>query len=50
MALPYPAPPNEDQLKMYFLDRLEPEFSADPAGQTMNERLRQLIHPPGRGA
>jgi hypothetical protein len=30
---------------MYFLDRLKPEFSLDDAGQQMNDKLRQMLHP-----
>ena len=33
---------------MYFLDRLKPEFSSDPAGMQMNDKLRQLLHPETR--
>jgi class 3 adenylate cyclase len=36
---------NKAPLKMYFLDRLKPEFSLDDAGQQMNDRLRQMLHP-----
>ncbi len=30
---------NKDPIEMFFLDRLRPEFSADPAGETPNEHL-----------
>jgi class 3 adenylate cyclase len=36
---------NKVPLKMYLLDRLKPEFSADAAGLTMNEKLRQILRP-----
>jgi class 3 adenylate cyclase len=36
---------NKAPLKMYLLDRLKPEFSADAAGLTMNEKLRQILRP-----
>ena len=36
---------NKAPLKMYFLDRLKPDFAADKTGLTMNDRLRQLLHP-----
>jgi adenylate cyclase len=32
-------------LKMYFLDRLKPEFSIDEAGLQMNDKLREMLHP-----
>ncbi len=35
---------NKAPLKMYFLDRLKPEFSLDDAGQQMNDKLRQMLH------
>lgn len=36
---------NKGPLKMYFLDRLKPEFSLDDAGLQMNDKLRELLHP-----
>jgi hypothetical protein len=39
---------NKGFLKMYFLDRLKPEFSSGPAGMKMNDKLRQLLHPETR--
>ena len=36
---------NKAPLRMYFLNRLKPEFSKDPAGLIMNDRLHQLLHP-----
>jgi class 3 adenylate cyclase len=36
---------NKGPLKMYFLDRLKPEFSLDDAGLQMNDKLRELMHP-----
>ena len=32
---------NRTAVEMYFLERLRPEFSADPAGLTPNERFRE---------
>ena len=36
---------NKAPLRMYFLDRLKSEFSLDATGLSMNDRLRQLLHP-----
>jgi len=36
---------NKGSLNLYFLDRLKPEFSSDPAGLRANGKLGELIHP-----
>jgi hypothetical protein len=38
---------NKKPIRMYFLNRLKPEFSADSAGLRCNERLLDLVKSQG---